>query len=161
MLNPMSSGSSPTPAVQDTEPVDSKPGLLQPTQRRRSQMLIGDVIVELGFARRETVDAAVRTGGEQGRTTGQVLVESGAIRPDQLTRALAERFGVDYVDLGTFEIDPEAMALIGTEVAKRYNAVPVGYLADGSVVLAMPDPTNVLTVDEVSMLTGRKMRPAA
>jgi type IV pilus assembly protein PilB len=28
-------------------------------------------------------------------------------------------------------------------------------------VLAMPDPTNVLTVDEVSMLTGRKMRPAA
>ena len=161
MLTAMSSGTSSTPAVQDTESVETKPGLLPPTQRRRSQMLIGDVIVELGFAPREKVEEAVLMAREQGRTTGQILIDSGVIQREQLTRALAERFGVDYVDLGAFEIDPEAMALIDAELAKRYQAVPVGFLTDGSVVLAMTDPTNVLTLDEISMITGRKLRPAA
>ncbi len=98
---------------------------------------------------------------EQGRTTGQLLIESGAIRADQLTRALAERFGVDYIDLSCFEVDEDALALIDGELAKRYQAVPVGFLPDKTVVLAMSDPTNVLTLDELSMITGRPMRAAA
>jgi type IV pilus assembly protein PilB len=89
------------------------------------------------------------------------LVESGELRPDQLARALAERFGVDYVDLSGFEIDGAALELIDVDLARRHEAVPVGFLMDGTVVVAMADPTNVLTLDELSMLTGRHMRSAA
>src|SRR5579884_3082214 len=105
MLGTMSSGVLPETDLPTETGAELVPGLLPPRQRRRSQMLIGDVIVDLGFARRDVVDAAVALSREQGRTTGQLLIESGAIRPDQLTRALAERFGVDYVDLSTFEVD--------------------------------------------------------
>src|SRR5947209_17909600 len=87
-------------------PLEYPPGLVPPTRRRRSQSLIGDVIVDLGFARRDVVDAAVEMSREQGRMTGDLLVESRAIRPDQLARALAERFGVDYVDLTLFPVAP-------------------------------------------------------
>ena len=86
------------------------------------------MIVDLGFARREVVDAAVGMAREQGRTTGELLVESRAIRPDQLARALAERFGVDYVDLALFPVDPDAVALLDIKLAKRYRALPVGLL---------------------------------
>ena len=119
------------------------------------------MIVDLGFARRDVVDAAVEMSREQGRTTGQILVESGALRSDQLARALAERFGIDFIDLSEFEVDPLALELVDPEMSKRYQSVPVGFLPDGTVVLAMADPTNVLTVDELSMISGRKMRPAA
>jgi type IV pilus assembly protein PilB len=136
-------------------------GLIQPTHRGRSQRLIGDIIVDLGFARRETVDAAVAESRQQGRTTGQLLVESGAIRRDQLARALAERFGVDYIDLSIFDIDMGAVSLVPVDVARRYQAVPVGFFADGSLLLAMADPTNVMTLDEIALITGRKIRPAA
>jgi type IV pilus assembly protein PilB len=136
-------------------------GLVPPSQRGRSERLIGDVIVDLGFARREKVEEVVKLAREQGRPTGQLLVEIGAIRHDQLARALAERFGVDYVDLSMFEIDMGAANLIDVEIAKRYQAVPVGFLPDRSILLAMVDPTNVLTLDEISMITGRKVRPAA
>jgi type IV pilus assembly protein PilB len=139
---------------------DYPPGLTAPSRRARSTQLIGDLIVELGFARRETVDAAVETSREQGRPTGQVLVDSGELRPDQLARALAERFGVDYIDLSVFEVDEDALALLDVELARRYQAVPVGFLSDGTVIVAMADPTNVLTLDELSMLSGLKMRPA-
>ncbi len=51
-----------------------------------------------------------------------------------------------------------ACNLIPVEVAKRYQAVPVGFMPDRSVLLAMVDPSNVLTLDEISMITGRKVR---
>jgi len=136
-------------------------GLVPPTHRGRSERLIGDVIVDLGFVRREVVEEVVKLAREQGRPTGQLLLEMGALRHDQLARALAERFGVDYVDLSMFDIDMGAANLIDVEIAKRYQAVPVGFLPDRSILLAMVDPTNVLTIDEISMITGRKVRSAA
>jgi type IV pilus assembly protein PilB len=136
-------------------------GLTPPSQRGRSERLIGDVIVDLGFARRETVERAVKLAREQGVPTGRMLMEMGALRHDQLARALSERFGVDFVDLSVFEIDMGACNLIPVEVAKRYQAVPVGFLPDRSVLLAMVDPSNVLTLDEISMITGRRVHPAA
>ena len=39
--------------------------------------------------------------------------------------------------------------------------MPIGFSEDGAVLLAMADPTNVLTVDDVAMMTGRRIRPAA
>ena len=136
-------------------------GLFPPTRRGRSERLIGDVIVDLGFAQRETVERAVMLAREQGRLTGQLLVEDGALRGDQLARALAERFGVDYLDLSIFEVDMGAVNLVDVELAKRYQAAPVGFLSNGSVLVAMADPGNVLTLDELSMITGRRVRPAA
>jgi type IV pilus assembly protein PilB len=136
-------------------------GLTPPSQRGRSERLIGDVIVDLGFARREVVERAVKLAREQGVPTGRMLLEMGELRHDQLARALSERFGVDYVDLSVFEIDMGACNLIPVDVAKRYQAVPVGFLPDRSVLLAMVDPSNVLTLDEISMITGRKLRPAS
>src|SRR5262249_21689267 len=140
---------------------DHPRGLIPPTRRGRSQRLIGDIIVELGFARRETVDAAVAVSREQRRPTGKVLIESGAIRPDQLARALAERFGVDYIDLSAFELDMGAVNLITSDMARQYTAVPVSFLPNRTLLLAMADPTNVLTIDEVSMITGMTIRAAA
>jgi type IV pilus assembly protein PilB len=155
----------PAPApVEDppaSEELDYPRGLIPPSKRGRSQSLIGDIVVDLGFARRDDVDTAVNTSREQGRTTGQQLLHAGHIRQDQLARALAERFGLDYVDLSEFDVDMGAVNLVTLEVAKRYQAVPVGFLDEGTVILAMADPTNVLTIDELSMITGMKVRPAA
>ncbi|HTX31325.1 MAG TPA: ATPase, T2SS/T4P/T4SS family [Solirubrobacteraceae bacterium] len=136
-------------------------GLVPPSQRGRSEQLIGDVIVEMGYARREAVERAVKLARDAGIPTGRMMLEMGALRHDQLARALAERFGVDFVDLSVYEIDMGACSLIPVDVAKRYQAVPIGFMPDRSVLLAMVDPSNVLTLDEISMITGRKVHAAA
>ncbi len=134
---------------------------MPPRQRGRSRRLIGDVIVELGFASREVVDHAVDRSRNSGKSTGQILIESGEMTEQQLARALSERLGIDYVDLSTYEIDMGAANLISSELAKRSNAVPVGFLADRTLVLAMADPTNIVTVDEVMMITDMEISRAA
>jgi type IV pilus assembly protein PilB len=136
-------------------------GLYPPRNPGRSTRMIGEVAVDLGFADRETVEEAVAAARAQGRPTGIVLVERGVLRHDQLARVVAERFGLDFVDLSVFDLDMGAVNLISSETAKRYQAVPVGFMDDGSVLLAMANPTNVLTIDDVGMMTGRRIRPAA
>ncbi|HEX4482253.1 MAG TPA: ATPase, T2SS/T4P/T4SS family [Solirubrobacteraceae bacterium] len=136
-------------------------GLYPPRRSGRSTRMIGEVVVDLGFADRETVDEAVETARSQGRPTGLVLVEQGVLRHDQLARVVAERFGLDYVDLTIFDLDMGAVNLLSSDAAKRYQAVPVGFTEDGTLLLAMADPTNVLTIDDVAMMTGRRVRPVA
>ncbi|HTC73683.1 MAG TPA: ATPase, T2SS/T4P/T4SS family, partial [Solirubrobacteraceae bacterium] len=136
-------------------------GLYPPRHPGRSQRMIGEVVVDLGLADQETVDEAVSSARSQGRPTGVVLVERGILRHDQLARVVAERFGLDFVDLATYDLDMGAVNMIGVQAAKRYQAVPVGFTDDGSVLLAMANPTNVLTIDDVGMMTGRRIRPAA
>jgi type IV pilus assembly protein PilB len=136
-------------------------GLYPPQRAGRSTRMIGEVVVDLGFASREKVEEAVAVARAQGRPTGQVLVEQGVLRQDQLARVVAERFGLDYVDLAVYELDMGAVNLISSDAAKRYQAVPVGFTDDGALLLAMADPTNVLTIDDVAMMTGRRIRAAA
>jgi type IV pilus assembly protein PilB len=136
-------------------------GLYSPHRTGRSTRMIGEVVVDLGFADRETVDNAVEQARMQGRPTGLVLVEQGVLRHDQLARVVAERFGLDYVDLAIYDLDMGAVALLNAGAAKRYQAVPIGFTGDGTLLLAMADPTNVLTIDDVAMMTGRRVRPAA
>jgi type IV pilus assembly protein PilB len=123
--------------------------------------LIGDVVVDLGFASRERVEEAVELARAQRKPTGQILVEQGILRHDQLARVVADRYGLDYIDLSVYELDMGAVNLIDMEAIRRYQAVPVGFLEDGTLLLAMADPTNVLTVDDIAMLTGRRVRSAS
>jgi type IV pilus assembly protein PilB len=140
---------------------DSQKGLHPPSNAGRSSRMIGEVVVDLGLSDSETVEEAVAAARSQGRPTGLVLVERGILRHDQLARVVAERFGLDFVDLSVFELDMGAVNLISSETAKRYQAVPVGFTDDGALLLAMANPTNVLTIDDVGMMTGRRIRPAA
>jgi type IV pilus assembly protein PilB len=136
-------------------------GLYPPKNPGRSTRMIGEVVVDLGFADAETVEDAVAAARAQGRPTGLVLVERGILRHDQLARVVAERFGLDFVDLSVYDLDMGAVNLVSIEAAKRYQAAPVGYSEDGALVLAMANPTNVLTIDDIGMMTGRRIRPAA
>ena len=111
------------------------------------------MIAELGFAKREVVEAAVELARRSGELTGEVLINSGVITAEQLTRALAERHGLDYIDFSVFTPDMGAANLIDASAAKRYSAVPVAFLNDRTLLVAMTDPANILAIDDISMMT--------
>src|SRR5918996_1833617 len=145
----------PNPASRERrEQVEARlAGLVEPKYRDRSDRRIGDVIAELGFAKREVVEAAVELGRRSGELTGEVLIESGVITTEQLSRALAERHGLDYIDFSVFTPDMGAANLIDANAAKRYSAVPVAFLDETTLLVAMADPANILAIDDIVMMT--------
>jgi type IV pilus assembly protein PilB len=146
------------PATPESSPTN---GLSSPARPGRSGRRIGEVVVDLGFADQGAVEQAVAAARSQHKPTGQVLVEQGILRQDQLARVVAERFGLDYIDLSVHEPDMGAVNLLSVEAIKRYQAVPVRFMDDGALLLAMADPTNILSIDDIAMITNRRVRVAA
>ncbi|MDX6602173.1 MAG: type pilus assembly protein PilB [Solirubrobacterales bacterium] len=130
------------------------PGLTPPLQRGHSRGFITDVLVELGYASAEAVQVAVEESRTAGRPPEALLVEQGAISSDQLSRAVAERYGLDHVDLATYNVDVAAAALFPVTMARRYKAVPVGFVDSKTLLVAAVDPANVLAADDIQIATG-------
>jgi type IV pilus assembly protein PilB len=137
----------------------TQPRTQQGAQRVRPGRLLGDVIVELGFCDRETVEEAVKEARASGRPMGQLLLEQHRLRDHQLGIAIAERFGLKFVDLATVEPDLAAMNIIPEAAMQRLDAVPIGIGDDGSLLVAMVDPRNLLATDDIALLTNRHVVP--
>ncbi|HWB68793.1 MAG TPA: ATPase, T2SS/T4P/T4SS family [Solirubrobacterales bacterium] len=136
------------------------PGLTPPLHRGHSRGLLTDVRVELGFVAPESVQAAVETARLAGRPAEEVLLEQGLIDAEQLSRAVAERYGLDHVDLTVYKVDMGAAALFPVAMARRYKAVPVGFIDQQTLLVATADPANVLVLDDVQIATGLDARIA-
>ena len=135
-------------------------GIVPPTSYTDERRRLGDVVVELGFADRDVVEAAVAYARDHGRSVGEALVESGALSSDQLARALADRNGLDYVDLNVFAVDKGAANLLSAPAARRFRAIPVAFLDSDTILVATSNPANVLGFDDIAITTGYKVRPA-
>jgi type IV pilus assembly protein PilB len=135
-------------------------GITEPTRRGGSGRFLTDVLIELGFCDAKRVEKAIEEARSSGVPPERLLLEHKAITAEQLSRAIADRYGLDHLDLGTFKVDMGAVNLLTSSVAKRYGAVPVAYLDEHTLLLAMADPANVLAVDDIAMLTRLDVRPA-
>jgi type IV pilus assembly protein PilB len=134
-------------------------GITPPRRRGGAARFITDVIVELGFVPKERVETAVEEGRATGHSPEDVLLNSGVLGSEQLARATAERFGLDHVDLTVYKPDLTAVNLLTAQAARRYNAIPIGFHQSGTLLVAMADPSNVLALDDLKLMTGYEVRP--
>src|SRR3712207_5404612 len=135
-------------------------GITPPTRRGGSGRHVLDVLVELGFVERSRADLAIEHARLSGGAPEKLLLEQKAITQDELARAIAERHGLDHLDLAQFPVDMAATNLLGTTAAKRYEAVPVAYADERTLLVAMADPANVLAIDDIAIMTGLEVRAA-
>jgi type IV pilus assembly protein PilB len=149
-----------TVEIDAAAPSEQWMGVTGPSRRGSSPRFLTDVIVDMGLVAREQVESAIETSRGTGTMPERVLLDSGALTQDGLTRALAERYGFDHLDLGVFSVDMNAANLVSSTAAKRYQAVPVAFAEEGMLLLAMADPSNVLAVDDIAIMTGYEVRVA-
>ena len=134
-------------------------GITTPSRRGGSGRVLTDVIVDLGFVERGVMDEAVARAEDAGALPERLLVKDGTLTDDQLARAVAERFGLDHVDLSVYRVDPDAAKLVTPAAVKRYQAVPVSFAGERTLLVAMSDPANVYALDDIRTITGRDVRP--
>ena len=79
---------------------------------------------------------------------------------EEAARALALRFGLEYVDVGSFAPDPEILQSIPVDLMFRYNFLPYRRDENARLVLVMADPTDIPVVDELALLLQTDIQPA-
>jgi type II secretory ATPase GspE/PulE/Tfp pilus assembly ATPase PilB-like protein len=90
-----------------------------------------------------------------------LTAEADAIRAREEAAAqdIATRYGLEYVDVGSFAPDPDILKAVPVELMFRYNFLP--YRRDGErLVLVMADPLDIPVLDELSLLLQTPIRAA-
>jgi len=140
-------------AAQPT-PLHSDP---EPSQGRQ---LLGTLLVRNGHLTVEALTQALAEKERTGALLGQILLDQQLISSSTLAQALAEQHGLDFLDLSVVEIDGEAAVLLPEKLAHRYQALPVKFLDDTILLVAIADPTNVIAHDDLRLALGRSTRLA-
>jgi type IV pilus assembly protein PilB len=102
-----------------SEPVDPDLplGLTHPRRRGGAGRFLTDVLVELGYAGAESVAKAIEEGKLAGMPPEQLLLHQRLITGEQLSYAIAERYGLDHIDLSLFKVDMAATILLSVPAA--------------------------------------------
>ena len=110
-----------------------------------------DMLVDLGFATSQQVEAAKIEAQSAGVGVVDLLLANKSIRPADVTQAKAAHFGAEVVHLGGMQLTADVIATVSRDIARKYRVIPV-YKHDNSVTIALADPSDLATVDSLSHL---------
>ncbi|MFT3785703.1 MAG: ATPase, T2SS/T4P/T4SS family [Tepidisphaeraceae bacterium] len=119
---------------------------------------IGDLLVSSGAITPEQLTRALAVQKQTGAMLGEVLVSSGEISASALVAKLSAAIGVPGVVLRHGLIDPGIFKLVGEEEATRLLAIPMFKVRD-TLTVAMAEPQSLPAIDRLRQLTGCKVRP--
>lgn len=120
------------------------------------QKRIGDILVEKGdLTSDQQMYAADRQKNSSSRF-GEICVQDGLVTEEAVTRALADQFGMEYVDLSGFKMDETILNALIPDSIYRYHFVPLE-LRDEALVVAIADPTDVVKLDELEMFLNQPL----
>jgi type IV pilus assembly protein PilB len=125
-----------------------------------SRVPLGTLLLRDGLISSEQLEHALAEKEQTGRRLGEIFVSLGWVQAGELARLLAEQHGLEYVDLATADLDPGAFSLLPEKYARRYEALPIRFLAEDMVLVAVADPTNVVASDDLRLAMGLNMRLA-
>jgi len=122
----------------------------QPFKRKK----IGDILLGKDVITPEQHAYVVDKLKTTNERFGEICVKEGLITEAALAMALAEQFGLEYVDLHGVKLDDSIFNTLPADAMHRYNFVPLEFKEE-ALVIAIADPTDVLKLDEMELLLNR------
>jgi type IV pilus assembly protein PilB len=114
---------------------------------------LGSMLVSSGLITDDQLKKALSTQKSEGGRLGSILVKLGFVQEDKLMTFLSKQYGVPYVDLSKFEINPAVIKHIPPDVAQKYRIMPINR-AGATITIAMVDPSNIFAIDDIKFMTG-------
>ena len=114
---------------------------------------LGDLLMKDGLVTEAQLGEALDYHKASGGRLGSCLVELGHISEDDISAVLSRQYGIPAVNPCNCEIDQEIIDLLTYETARKYEAMPLDRQGT-KLSVAMVDPINVVTLDELRFMTG-------
>lgn len=108
----------------------------------------GDFLVGLGMLTADQLRTASQEQRQRGERLEQTIVRLGYAKEELILQGLADYFNLPYVDLDTYLIDENIVKTIPEDLARRHTLIPL-FRIGNTLTVAMPDPLNLLALDEV------------
>jgi type IV pilus assembly protein PilB len=128
-------------------------------QRSAGRLKLGALLVASGLVTQTQLDGALKRQRSGGGRLGEVLVNEGLVNEQDIVRAVAGQMRIGVVDLSETAPQANAIGLLPRDFIIRHRLMPLSLDDTGNLVLAMTNPLDVITVDEVGMRTKKRVVP--
>jgi type IV pilus assembly protein PilB len=119
---------------------------------------LGSLLLRRGTISPEQLEEALEEGASRGKRVGHILIERGWVTDTEIAEVSAEQAGLELMRLDPDQFDLAAVGLLPERTVRGLGAIPVCFEDDKTIVIAVSDPTNVLTIDALRMAIGLNVR---
>jgi type II secretory ATPase GspE/PulE/Tfp pilus assembly ATPase PilB-like protein len=120
----------------------------------RHNIRVGDILIAENLVTREQVEQALETG--ERKKIGALLIERGLVTEDQLLAALAQKFGLPFVNLTGITPATEALGTLSRSLVNQMQVLPLE-LRHRTLVVASSEPTESVIGDCLRFITSLKI----
>ncbi|HZS23719.1 MAG TPA: hypothetical protein VFA30_01915 [Gaiellaceae bacterium] len=114
---------------------------------------LGQLLVDRGFIKEEQLTAALNEAREKGELLGAILLNRRLIFEDELARTLSQQLSVPYISVMRVGVSSEAVRMMPADEGRRVAAIPVR-VDGGEVQVAFADPTDREALEVVKRYIG-------
>ena len=121
---------------------------------------LGSLLVEEGLISAQQLDVALseQRRSDNNKRIGEVLVGLRFLSEPDLLRILSRQLDCPIIDLAKEPPDPSALEIVPGEFARMHHLIPIRR-NDDTLVVAMADPLDIHTIDDLHLLTGLDIAP--
>ena len=125
----------------------------------RSKKKLGEILVGWGLINAAQADKAAQVAKASGKRMGDALVERGFAKEDQVSKALAHQFGMEYVDIAAPGMSSKIdLKLIPDDLVKKFLVLPMSK-AGGRLQLLIHDPMDLEMLDMLRFRLNVEVEP--
>ena len=109
--------------------------------------------MDRGVINQGQLDQALNLQRIKGGLIGEILVELGFSKEEDIAQSLTAQYGFPYLPLSNYDVNPEITGIIPGRVARQYLLVPIDKIGN-NLTLAMSNPLNIQAIEDVELLSG-------
>lgn len=114
---------------------------------------LGELLLERGIINQRQLEKALQVQKEKGGLIGEILVELGFAKEEDIAQSLTAQYGFPYLPLSNYEIDAEILDIVPSRVARQYLLIPVDKIGN-NLTLAMSNPLNIQAIEDVELISN-------
>jgi type IV pilus assembly protein PilB len=123
---------------------------------------LADILVSFGVLDQKKAEEIKLSEIQQGTPQEELIRKLNVVSDDDLTKAKAKLYNIEYVDLSKIPSSPEAMALLTQDVAQRFSVFPVSVDKNtGFITVAMSDPMDLNAIEFIEKKTNLRVKAVA
>ena len=120
---------------------------------------LGELLVETGLLSEENLTRALSEQRTQRKKLGEVIVSLGMATEEEIAQALSIQLGIPLIDLANTPVEPQAIELIPEKVSRKHLIVPIS-IEVRDLHIAMADPLSFEAFEDVRFASGYTIKPA-
>ena len=120
--------------------------------------LLGDILIQKNLITQEQLEIGLNEHRKTGNFLGTALIKLDLIKEEELYPVISKQIGIPYCNLKNFNINADVFEKIPAKFACHYKVMPVKF-ENNTLTVAMEDPLDVRTLDDISLFLAFKVQP--